>query len=233
MSQYVRPGALQRRHYAYPQHASMGAVPGLDDLLAALTGDVEHGLNSLVTQAKQKSAEIVKAYNDSFDPGVLARKAYDKVTGQRSVDNWAQNIVFYAESVRDTLRRPDVQGKPFYLRQPDTAKRLAEEAKKTLEQFLIELKDFVAGFALFDALGDALAKILTEILNLIIAALSQIADLLLRLGGGVAKAVLAPLTILALGAAGLFVYFKFIRKKKTATSSASTSASTAPKASTP
>lgn len=231
MSQYVRQTALvPQRRYAHP--TGMGAVPGLDGLLAALTGDVEQGLNSLVEQTKKGTAEIVKVYNDSFNPGVLVRKAIDKVTGQRSVDDCAQNIVFYAESVRDRLRLPDAQGKPFYLRQPESAKRLAEDTKKTLEQFLIELKDFVAGFALFGTLADALGKIFTEILNMIVAALAQIADLLLRLG----KAVISPFVLLALGAAGLFVYFKFIRKKKppaSGASSTSTSSNVTPKASTP
>jgi len=229
MSQYVRQNALvPQRHYAQP--AGMGAVPGLDGLLAALCGQVEGGLNAIVVESKSKTAAIVKAYKDSFSFSAMKRRLLDAVfSDQDSAVRWAFSIVASAESIRDTLVRPDAEGKPFYLKHPDTAAKLAIDAKIFLEKEISEFNDAVGEIISGTGLIESFLSFVSDGFDTIVSTLGKIAKFLGKAGAAV---VLAPLAILALGVAGLFVYFKFIRKKKPATSSASTSSNVTPKAST-
>lgn len=229
MSQYVRQTALvPHRRYAHP--TGMGAVPGLDGLLAALCGRVEGGLNALVVESKTKTAAIVKAYKDSFSLSAMKRRLLDAVfSDQDSAERWAFQIVASAESIRDTLIKPDAAGKPFYLKHADVASKLATDAKSSLEKEISEFNDAVGQIISGTGLVESFLRFVSDVFDTILSALKQIA----KFAG---KAVLSPFVLLALGAAGLFVYFKFIRKKKppaSGASSTSTSSNVTPKASTP
>jgi len=224
MSQYVRPAALQRRHYAYLQHAGVGAIPVVDEILQSLFGDVDTGLNDLVNKAKQKTQEIAQTYKSSLRTKLASLLPFFE--GDKAVDEWAQNIVNYADSVRTTLKRVDASGKPFYARKPEAAKRILETARQDLNQLIFELNKAVKD-QLPPGVIDSFVQIVAAIVDFLLDVLSRIAKIILK----IAPAAF-PLALLALGAAGLFVYFKFIRKKKIS-SSESIAQSTSQKVSAP
>ena len=173
--------------------------------ISPLTAQVRSGLADLVSTARRETSKIVKTYKGSFSR--FARFIQDELLpgqtiGKTPADTWAVNIVGYAENVQSILSRPDAQGTPFFLRQPEAAVRLMQSAKADLEGLIRELDDEVA--------AGSFASVVQSILDFVIAAMMQIAQMItMSIGSAFAQFPVGGIAIATVLAA--VVWFKFLR----------------------
>lgn len=177
----------------------------LASAISPLAAQVRAGLDDLVSTARKETSKIVQSYKGSFTR--FARFIQDELLpgetiGKTPADEWAANIVGYAENVRATLSRMDDKGTPFFLRQPETAQRLVQSSKSDLEGLIRELDDEVR--------AGSFASIVQSILDFVLSALMQIAQMIATsLGSAFAQFPIGGIAIAAVVSA--VVWYKFFR----------------------
>jgi len=173
-------------------------------LLGPLMGQVQKGLDDLVSTAKAKSREISDDFKNNWFTFVRAAVSFinSKEDADEAADQWASNIVGYAENVRITLTRTDASGKPFFVRKPELAQRLLRTAKDDLNGLIKDFGDEVK--------SNAFKAIVSDILESLIAFLLQIAQLVVvAFGGAIAQFPIGGIAVTAVVAAA--VWYKFLR----------------------
>lgn len=157
---------------------------------SAVPATIEQILQQLVDTGKSKTQEIVSQV------GLLSRGA-----AREFADNIVNPLLFLQQRMLEVK-----DGKPFYARHPDVAKRLIKELEAGLQVDIAEFIESARGVA---SLGSALSNILGAVFESLLGALEEI------IRGGLSAALGAasksPLAAVAVaGAVGLFLAIKFL-----------------------
>lgn len=174
--------------------------------IKGLAAQVNNSLNEMVNRARSETAKIVASYKGSFSR--VVRFFQDELMpgqtiGKTPADEWAYNIVAYSENVRATLTKTDSSGKPFFVRFPNDARRILDDAQKDLTSMIKGLGDQVSAMRF--------AAVITQVISTGVNALVGLADIVVRTAASAAFNF--PIGAAALVAvAGAFVWFKFLRK---------------------
>lgn len=207
--------AHARRLSVYPTQSLRGyptqPLRGLGELsqqqaqvmLNSLAAQVQRGLDDLVSLARRESSRIAADFKRNWFTYIRVVFSFDtEEEVHRAADEWASNIVSYAEQVRDTLRKPGKDNLPFFVREPDVAARLLREAETDLDRLIMDFSTEVAASRFSDTV--------TAALEAIIGFVMQIAQIIaVALGRAFASFPIGGLAIAAVAAA--LVWYKFLR----------------------
>lgn len=173
-------------------------------LLRPLMAQVQGGLDKLVSTAKTKTREIADEFKGNWFNYVRSALSFvsSKKDADQAADDWAKNIVDYAETVRDTLSRVDASGMPFFVRKPEAAQKILSSAKDDLNELIQDFGNEVK--------RNGFKAIVADILETLMAFLMQIAQLVIvAFGSALAQFPVGGIAITA--ALGFVVWFKFLR----------------------
>lgn len=169
-------------------------------LLTPLMQTVRRGLDELVAEAEEKSAAIASSIKmnwfqriNPFEPSEAEVKA--------AANDWAQTIVNYATSVRDSLSRKDSSGQPLFVRKPDDSERILQTAKRDLTELINDYREAAESTTFIASVN--------RIIDLLIQTILQIAQIVVQaIGRAIAK---FPLGALAIGGGALLVTLVYLK----------------------
>ncbi len=183
----------------------IGAVSANE--LGVLSAQMTAALNSLVSTARDQTAKIL---DDNFI-GLFGRKF---------AQDHANNIVNSCISVRDTLAKSDSTGKPFFLRQAQSAqlslRRAQELTTRELDDFRrdVEGQTFTGAVTtLLNAAERAISSAFEFALTVIFKIVEAVAKGLAAGAGAALGAAPFGALLLALGA-GAVLYVKLRRSRR-------------------
>jgi hypothetical protein len=185
----------------YPTQALRGLGAIDQASIAPLQAAFLQSLDDFITTARDQTNQIVQEATSG-----LTRQALNLfIDVSQPARDWANNIVNYATSVRDSLTRITRTGQPFYLSFPDDAKKILETAKKDLAAMVGELRD--------EARANSISGIFEQAINRVLQFLFQLVQILVR--GAASAAAEFPLGAAAVAVTALtaaVVWYKFFRR---------------------